>query len=99
MPTKASEYMISGTPIIIFAPEVTAIVKYAKEYGWAKVVTENQIEDLSKAIEELIQDPLSREKFAKNAIAIAENNHDAKIVTSKFREAISSLVPSKNLVG
>lgn len=30
MPTKAPEYMVSGTTIIIFAPEETAIVKYAK---------------------------------------------------------------------
>ena len=47
MPTKAPEYMVSGTPIIIFAPEVTAIVKYAKKYNWAKVITENNISEIS----------------------------------------------------
>lgn len=98
MPTKASEYMISGTPIIIFAPEVTAIVKYAKEYGWAKIVTENNSEDLTEVIENLILNPSERERIAKKAIAIAEKNHDAAVVTSKFREAILSLVPVNNLV-
>ena len=39
MPTKAPEYMISGTPIIIFAPKVTALVKYANKYEWAIVIT------------------------------------------------------------
>ena len=32
MPTKAPEYMASGTPILIFSPEDTALVEYAKEY-------------------------------------------------------------------
>lgn len=99
MPTKASEYMVSGSPILIFAPEVTAIVKYAKEYKWAKVITENNMEDLTEALEEFIINPVQRELIAKNAISIAENNHDAAIVTEKFRKAITSLVPEKNMVG
>ncbi|MEO7049825.1 MAG: hypothetical protein ABI091_31260, partial [Ferruginibacter sp.] len=34
MPTKTSEYMISGTPILVFADESTALVKYALKYKW-----------------------------------------------------------------
>ncbi len=91
--------MVSGSPILMFAPDVTAIVKYAQEYKWAKVVTENKIEVLTEALENFILNPSEREEIAKNAIEIAEKNHDAAVVTGKFREAISSLVPVKNLVG
>jgi glycosyltransferase involved in cell wall biosynthesis len=92
MPTKAPEYMISGTPIIIFAPEVTAIVKYAKEYDWAKVITENSINILSDAIKQLIENKELRQQIAQNAIKIAEENHNSIDVTNQFRKVILSIV-------
>lgn len=91
MPTKAPEYMISGTPIIIFAPEVTAIVKYAKEYNWAKIVTVNNINDLSKAIMQLIQDKEERQKISQFAKITAEERHNSIKVTNDFRTLLCSL--------
>jgi glycosyltransferase involved in cell wall biosynthesis len=96
MPTKASEYMVSGTPIIIFAPEVTAIANYAQTYHWAKVITENNIGYLSAAITELIQSENTRKKLSRNAIKIAEKNHNSIDVTNQFKELIYSLVSSSN---
>jgi len=90
MPTKVPEYMITGTPIIIFAPEVTAIVKYAKKYEWAKVITENNIQVVSGTIKQLIKSTELREKYAKNAISIAEKNYNSTDVTEKFKKAIIS---------
>ena len=92
MPTKASEYMVSGTPIIIFAPEVTAVVKYAKEYNWAKVITENTINKISCTIKQLIQDKTLRQEVGQNAIRIAEKNHNSINVTHQFRKAILSII-------
>lgn len=91
MPTKAPEYMISGTPIIIFAPEVTAIVKYAKEDEWAKVITENKISEISESIKLLIKNKELRYKIAQNAIKTAEENHDSTDVKSQFKEVIISV--------
>jgi glycosyltransferase involved in cell wall biosynthesis len=92
IPTKAPEYMVSGTPIIIFAPEETAIVKYAKKYEWAKVITENNIIEISEAIKQLIGNKEMRQRISKNAINIAENNHDSIVITNQFRKVICSLV-------
>ena len=92
MPTKAPEYMVSGTPIIILAPEVTAIVKYARKYEWAKVITENNISEISGAIKQLIENKELRQKIAQNAIEIAENNHNSINVTNHFKKAILSIV-------
>lgn len=91
MPTKAPEYMISGTPIIIFAPEVTAIVKYAKEFEWAKIVTVNKVNELSRAIIKLIQDEEERKMFGQNAIRIAETRHNSIKVTEDFKTRVCSL--------
>ena len=91
MPTKASEYMISGTPIIVFAPEETAIVKYAQQLGWAKVIVENNVEIVATAIRQLFQSKEERRRIAQNAIQVAEKNHDSRKITRSFQDAICSL--------
>ncbi|SEJ68886.1 hypothetical protein SAMN05192553_108119 [Cyclobacterium xiamenense] len=92
MPTKASEYMVSGTPILIFAPEETALVDYAKKYQWAKVVTENKIDVLVEAVEGLLANSGEREAFGKAAIAIAKERHEGKKVRDDFRQALNSVL-------
>ena len=76
---------MSGTPIIVFAPEVTAIVKYAQKFGWAKVIIENNVELVAKAIKQLFQNKDERRRIAKNAIQVAENNHDSRKISRSFR--------------
>lgn len=92
MPTKAPEYMVSGTPIIIFAPEDTALVKYAKRLDWAEVVTENSIDVLADTIKQLVKDEVRRKKIAQNAIHIAEQNHNSKAVSAHFEQVIKSAI-------
>ena len=91
MPTKAPEYMISGSPIIVFAPAETAIAKYAKKYNWAKVITEDNPLDVSEGIKQLILDKFQRRRYAQNAVKLAVKNHNAIDVTNKFRAVICSI--------
>ena len=91
MPTKAPEYMMSGTPIIVFAPEITAIVKYAKKYEWAKIVIKNNVQELSMAIKDLIQNKTLREKIGQNAKKIAMEKHSSINVSNKFKSMICSI--------
>ena len=90
MPTKAPEYMITGTPIIILAPEETAIVKNAIKYDWAKVITQNNINQVSDSIKQLIENKELRYKYARNAISIAEKNYNSIVVTNEFKKVICS---------
>jgi glycosyltransferase involved in cell wall biosynthesis len=96
MPTKASEYMMSGTPIILFAPESTAVVKYATEYEWAQIVTKNSDQELIIAIKDLIQNKPLREKIGKNAKMVAEANHNSMKVASDFKKIICNLANKSN---
>ena len=98
MPTKASEFMASGTPIIAFAPEETAAVQYAQKHGWAKVVTENKVEVLTKAIQELIQSKAARQGIAENAKTLAEERHAAHIVSAEFQQMIRAAAAPKAFV-
>jgi glycosyltransferase involved in cell wall biosynthesis len=92
MPTKASEYMISGTPIIVFGPEETAIVKYAQKSGWAKVIVENKVEVVAKAIKQLFENKDERRRIAQNAIQVAERKHGSHNISRNFQDAICALV-------
>jgi glycosyltransferase involved in cell wall biosynthesis len=93
MPTKATEYMISGTPIIIFSPEQTAVVKYARKYNWAKIVTNDDTTQLSKVIISLLQDKNERENLAKRAITVAKENHSLAKKVTAFRSIFLKLMP------
>jgi glycosyltransferase involved in cell wall biosynthesis len=94
MPTKAPEYMASGTPIIVFAPEETAIVRNARKYNWARIITENSIKAVSIGIKEMIESRELRQQYAKNAILMAEKNYNSTKVTTKFRNEICSTLKS-----
>lgn len=91
MPTKAPEYMVSGTPIIMFAPAETALCIAAVQGNWAKVVTENSVAKLAEAIKQLVSSEAERKQIAQNAITIAETKFDSQKVRNDFREVIASL--------
>ncbi|WP_339923349.1 glycosyltransferase [uncultured Cyclobacterium sp.] len=98
MPTKASEYMICGTPILVFAPEDTALVTYAQDYNWAQVVTKNEVKELRNGLMELINNKDLRKKIAEAAIKLAEERHDASKVRKQFKDELSELVALDNNV-
>jgi len=95
MPTKAPEYMASGTPIIIFAPQDTALVQYAENHNWAALVTDNSIDVLAEKLKELFLDESLREQIAKTAKNIAETRHDSELVAKEFEQMIMN-VAGKN---
>jgi hypothetical protein len=86
--TKTSEYMISGVPILLFAPEHVALTEYAKKYECMYTVHTNDKMDLTKALITLIKDDKLRTSLAKKAIEIAKSDSDAITTREKFREAL-----------
>ena len=92
MPTKCPEYMISGTPILLFAPAETEIVRYCRKNRCAKIVTENSEDRIVEAIKELIYNKAEREQIAASAKETAMEYHDSLKVTNAFEKVISALL-------
>lgn len=92
MPTKAPEYMMCGTPILVFGPAETALVIDAMKNNWAKVVTENNVDTLAEAIKDLVTNEGLRKQITANAVSIAETNYNSVKIRSRFRDVISSMV-------
>jgi glycosyltransferase involved in cell wall biosynthesis len=91
MPTKAPEYMISGTPMIIYAPEGTAIVQYALKHEIGFIISNNKIDGIAASIRQLIGDIELRSRIGHKAVQIAELNHNSKFVNLHFRNLICSV--------
>lgn len=86
-PTKVSEYMISGTPILVYGDERTGLTKYAIKDKWAYVVTTNNKAALCNAILDLYNNISLRKELATRAQQIAIEREDAEVVRENFRKA------------
>jgi len=94
LPTKAPAYMISGTPILVYAPGDVATARYATREGWGYAVTSREKEAVMEAIRTLMQDAGLRERLGRRAKEVAVARHDASVVKASFwaalREAASA---------
>ena len=91
MPTKASEFMISGTPILVFAPQQTALAKYAAKQKWAFLVTDTDEATIINAFKELYNNEVLRAELGNKAKALAIETEDAQIIRENFKNAICSV--------
>ena len=98
LPTKASEYMISGTPVIVFAPRETAISKFCAEKECGYCLTEPGNEKITEAIRFLINNEDYRKKLSRNAVTVATKLFDAEKVRYEFQQILIDMYKSKNYV-
>ncbi|MCD4747633.1 MAG: methyltransferase domain-containing protein [Bacteroidales bacterium] len=84
MPTKVSEYMISGTPILVYAPQDLALIKYATKDLWAYTLTNSKIDSLKQVINKLFLNVELRSEIGKKAIEVAKKNHNRSIIQKDF---------------
>ncbi len=88
LPTKAPAYMISGTPILVYAPGDVATARYATREGWGYVVDSRSEERLMLAVRTLMQNESLREQLGRRAQQVALARHDASVVRSVFWTAL-----------
>lgn len=89
MPTKASEYMATGTPILLYASAETAIVKHAEKNKWAYIVTESEPQKLAAGIAELYNNAELREKIGNIAKQFSIDHYSDVKVNEQFRQAFT----------
>lgn len=86
--TKVAEYMISGTPILVYADKQTALATYAKKEKWAYSINNNNKELLVSGIYNLMTNQSLRENISRQALDVVQKNHNSKIVTEHFRKTL-----------
>ena len=88
MPTKVAEYLGSGTPILVYCPEDTAVTQYARRAAWGAVVGTRDRAALSRAIVRLATDEAERERLGRVALRVARDDNDPARVRAEFAQAL-----------
>jgi len=84
MPTKAPEYMISGTPILVLAPVETAIYQYSNSFDWAFTADQDNVDYLVRFLREILPDDSRKFEITQNAKNLAIRRHSGPIVREQF---------------
>jgi glycosyltransferase involved in cell wall biosynthesis len=92
MPTKVTEYMASGTPVLVYAPYETAVSRFFEEYGCGCCVTEQDPEKLNKALELMISSEEYRKQLSQKAVSLAKDLFDADKVKNEFQQLLINLI-------
>jgi glycosyltransferase involved in cell wall biosynthesis len=88
MPTKTTSYMASGTPILVYAPPDTALVEYARNSGWACVVSRRSTSELAQAIRRMCTDRALRQHLRETAYDRVMTTHTIPAVSGAFHRAL-----------
>lgn len=91
MPSKTSEYMTSGVPVILLAPEETALSQYAIKGEWGHVITSNTKEYVVHEMIDLLGDIELQKKYSQNAIKLAKEKHDVKKNKLRFIKLLNEV--------
>jgi glycosyltransferase involved in cell wall biosynthesis len=82
--TKILEYLVSGRPIIVFAPEGSYHIESARKGGWGYVVTEDSPVALAAAIEKVVRDEALGERLVHGALQEARSR-SAKVHAGRLQ--------------
>ncbi|MDC6452818.1 hypothetical protein OAW68_04485 [Alphaproteobacteria bacterium] len=89
--TKLVPYMLSGRCILAYGPETVEPIKYLKKGGWSHMVTQYGVEDLTKAIRILINNPDKRQQYARLAYDHGVLEHDIEKNSARFMDALCKI--------
>jgi glycosyltransferase involved in cell wall biosynthesis len=96
MPTKVSEFMISGTPILLYCDPKVSLLDHAKKHQWAHIVSDKKQSVLKTEIVELISNLELRKKISTTAIEYASNQYATSKIREDFKNKFINCQKSKN---
>ena len=90
MPTKLTEYLASGKPMIVYCPEEIALAKYLKDKDCAIMCTKEGPEGLYNAVLKL-RDKTIYNRLVENALDLA-TKHDVHSIRESFRNTLNQFL-------
>lgn len=88
MPTKAPEYMISGTPILVYSSDETAVFKLFNEHNCGYCIYKKDPREIAYGIDLLINNKDFRQQLSENAVAYARQHYDSVKIRKAFQELL-----------
>jgi glycosyltransferase involved in cell wall biosynthesis len=87
-PTKLPEYMMSGTPILLYAPAGMAFVEYARQQGCAFIVDKMDQTEVEVALQRLVENAELRQHLSKTARDVAIRDEDNGKTRQSFQQIL-----------
>jgi glycosyltransferase involved in cell wall biosynthesis len=95
-PPKTADYLASGTPIVVFGPNYSSLVAYARREAFAEIVTEPDEEQLARAIRRIALDPGRRQVLSSRALAVFSKYHNIGQQRADFLRVLDSIVGERS---
>ena len=91
-PSKTADYLASGTPILVFGPNYSSLVAYARREGFGEIVTEADLGSLAGAIRRIAVDPAYRQMLSSRGQAVFSKYHDIGQQRTHFLGVLDAIV-------
>jgi glycosyltransferase involved in cell wall biosynthesis len=91
-PSKMSDAMQLGLPIVVWGPEYCSAVQWARRGNRALCVTDPNPSALRQAVEELAASPWEHERLAKSAREAAAGDFDPERIQAQFMDVLRQAI-------
>ena len=89
-PGKFSDYLASGRPMLVHAPDYAFVAQYSRKHQLAVVVDENNVEKLAEAIRQFFANPTSGQQLVNNALNAFDRDYSAEKNAQKLALLLQS---------
>lgn len=83
-PSKIADYLASGKTILVFGPNYSSLVRYAREQRFAEIVDEFSPSALASAVRKMTFSRVDRQRLAARARDVLCTNHDIERQRRQF---------------
>jgi glycosyltransferase involved in cell wall biosynthesis len=90
-PSKTADYLAAGRPILVFGPEYSSLVRYAKEQRFAEVVDKCDEDVLARGIQRILSDSAYSSQLCKQSLAVFGQNHNIVCQRKELRSLLSRI--------
>lgn len=87
-PGKFADYLASGRPMFVHAPDYAYISQYTNKHNCGLVVDQNDVGLLAKNIRDFFEHPERGQQYIDNALKIFYANHEAKKNAQKLTKLL-----------
>jgi len=91
MPTKVPEFMISGTPILLYAPKDIYLYQHAVANKWAHIIKGESKDDLLEGLTEILENYKIRKDVSTNAFNYAMEYYDGEKIRKRFKDGLTNI--------
>lgn len=90
IPTKLSEYLISGVPVILLGPKEIAVSQFVRENKCGLCIFTDIENEIESTLSQFIFDTKKQEEYSENAKSIALKNFEVRHVNKDFQKIFHS---------